>query len=670
MIFKCVICFIYLLLSASSAFAVDYYMSTTGSDANDGLSLQNAWGTFLHADNTMIAGDVLLIEDGTYDDRIIIHHSGDSVNGPITYRAINDFMVTLEPTTAPLLNYADATLVMFSCPGCGGGLDNPQVSYITIEGIIFRGYGEHNTVQINSRDDSAIVDMTNNIVLRKCGFFGTYQEGNGAVVALGNGLRDSLIEDVFSYGKGRKAMEAFGCVNVTIRRAVVRYDYWEGDDYKPADPRTTFSGYNTVDSIFENMIAIDSAPQPPGYGSSGQAGFAASGNETPAAITNSSNNHYMGMIAVNVHGNGMVSNGGSGDPNTGMVFDNFFTYNNWPDGDGLFIEQNNDGAVLTNITSMTNGLSGVKVEQASSANVTNIEITNSYASGNGAYGYYYASANVSVFSDNTAINNSSGGDIEASYAPDYSVRLLDPVKVAGHERGATIVNRYVDGVQTSTPLWPYPYEDIIKQHMCNQADLEAVHRWDDTDPLYVNTPAWCQTNKTLTEFIWEINGAPCPADICNAVGPVRSAGSPTTEQPSGTTQITMSPSTDVEAACKYGEDGQSGIAYDSLAYTMNGSGTTNHSILITGLSDGNSYSRAIRCQKTSDNEQNNTDYTLMWSVANAGSVCDQQHPNLCNTESDCTGAGLNWCSGTCQVAACGGSGQSTTLSGIFYLLFQ
>ena len=33
-------------------------------------------------------------------------------------------------------------------------------------------------------------------------------------------------------------------------------------------------------------------------------------------------------------------------------------------------------------------------------------------------------------------------------------------------------------------------------------------------------------------------------------------------------------------------------------------------------------------------------------------TCDANHPNLCTTEVECTGSGLNWCNGACQVAAC------------------
>ncbi|CAN8139202.1 hypothetical protein THIOSC15_1310006 [uncultured Thiomicrorhabdus sp.] len=201
-------------------------------------------------------------------------------------------------------------------------------------------------------------------------------------------------------------------------------------------------------------------------------------------------------------------------PNTGILFDNCFAFDNYAGGDGLYIEQNNDGAIIRNFTTGNNGLSGVKVEPNPSNPVTNTEIIDSYSFDNVALGYYYNVAQVPVFTDNTALNNGSGGDIDAAYAPDTSLRLLDPVKVSGHERGATILNRYVDGVQTSTPLWPYPNEDVIKEHMCNQSDLEDLHRWSDTDPMYVGIPAWCATDKTLTAYIWELDGATCPTDIC------------------------------------------------------------------------------------------------------------------------------------------------------------
>jgi|GEM_PF-4758774 len=48
----------------------DYYLSTTGSDSNDGTSWANAWASLLYASHYLYDGDTLHIEYGTYTEDI------------------------------------------------------------------------------------------------------------------------------------------------------------------------------------------------------------------------------------------------------------------------------------------------------------------------------------------------------------------------------------------------------------------------------------------------------------------------------------------------------------------------------------------------------------------------------------------------------------------------
>ena len=60
--------FFLVLLLASAAGATTYYVDqATGNDADDGLTLGNAWATISHACSTLTAGDTALIRAGTYD---------------------------------------------------------------------------------------------------------------------------------------------------------------------------------------------------------------------------------------------------------------------------------------------------------------------------------------------------------------------------------------------------------------------------------------------------------------------------------------------------------------------------------------------------------------------------------------------------------------------------
>ncbi|MDO8971016.1 MAG: hypothetical protein Q7U74_10040, partial [Saprospiraceae bacterium] len=99
---------------------------------------------------------------------------------------------------------------------------------------------------------------------------------------------------------------------------------------------------------------------------------------------------------------------------------------------------------------------------------------------------------------------------EASYAPTLNY-LVKPTMVAGHERGGTMVNRYVDGVLTTTPLWPWPNEDLIRSQMCNSADLVTAHRVASNGRGW--EPAWCASGKALTKYVWEYLGKSIPSNM-------------------------------------------------------------------------------------------------------------------------------------------------------------
>ena len=156
------------------------------------------------------------------------------------------------------------------------------------------------------------------------------------------------------------------------------------------------------------------------------------------------------------------------------------------------------------------------------------------------------------------------------------------------------------------------------------------------------------TSLCTTESSCQVIGGSWDSFSClaNTTGPIRLAGSPTGQQLSGTTQVTMSLTTDESATCRYSTT--AGTAYASMTDTFSTTGSTNHSQLITGLTDGQSYTYYVRCSGT---EVNDTDYTISWSVSSPD-TCDASHLNLCNNSTSCQGAGGNWCSGVCQANSC------------------
>jgi glucose/arabinose dehydrogenase len=95
--------------------------------------------------------------------------------------------------------------------------------------------------------------------------------------------------------------------------------------------------------------------------------------------------------------------------------------------------------------------------------------------------------------------------------------------------------------------------------------------------------------------------------------PVRSAAQPTGTLAAGTTQATLSLTTNENASCRYATT--AGVAYGSMANTFATSGATTHSTPVTGLTDGTSYNYFVRCQDPTGNA-NTDDFAISFSVAN------------------------------------------------------
>lgn len=98
------------------------------------------------------------------------------------------------------------------------------------------------------------------------------------------------------------------------------------------------------------------------------------------------------------------------------------------------------------------------------------------------------------------------------------------------------------------------------------------------------------------------------------IPPVLSSGSPSGLLPATTTQVTLSVTTDENATCKYSTF--SGIAYPLMINTFSITGSTTHSQIVSGLTEGSQYSYYVRCQDGLNN-QNTTDYPITFSTDSA-----------------------------------------------------
>ena len=94
--------------------------------------------------------------------------------------------------------------------------------------------------------------------------------------------------------------------------------------------------------------------------------------------------------------------------------------------------------------------------------------------------------------------------------------------------------------------------------------------------------------------------------------PVRSNGQPSGTLPAGTTQATLSLTTNESATSRYST--VPGTAYANMAGTFSTTGGTNHSTTVSGLTNGTAYNFYVRSIDGSGNANTN-DFTISFSIA-------------------------------------------------------
>lgn len=137
---------------------------------------------------------------------------------------------------------------------------------------------------------------------------------------------------------------------------------------------------------------------------------------------------------------------------------------------------------------------------------SNLQVDNNIFYNNGGIGGGIAGCDNNLVYNSGAIS-SACTSTDSSTEPAIAYLPRRPANVSN--RGAQIETRYqIELVgnefiltPTSQALWPWPYEDIIKRDIC----ADSSH-------------GWCNTDKTLTEYVWEYLGNSCPPEICDYSG--------------------------------------------------------------------------------------------------------------------------------------------------------
>jgi hypothetical protein len=275
---------------------------------------------------------------------------------------------------------------------------------------------------------------------------------------IGVGGTNNLLEDVFVWGGFRSAIEVYSSGN-TIRRCVIKMDAMvdAGNTRYPNGVRFyKYEGY--AGGLVENCIVLDWAVTMDYY-------FASGGAFKIRSYRRDDPSRFYGNIALDINSNqGSIS--GWRLEGQDHVLENCVAWN----GD-------NYGFINTGPNSTPNSVTAT--------NVTG------YNWGDGVIGPDFSTPINFV---NEKLDNSG---------------MTYLTRPDGSGRGATIENRYVDGVLTSEPLWPWPGEDRIRNEIC-QYEISGSGYFTAGNP----NRGFCASGKTLTRYIWEYLGTPCPASVC------------------------------------------------------------------------------------------------------------------------------------------------------------
>jgi hypothetical protein len=458
-----------------SALAQVYYVAPAGSDAGPGTAGQ-PWATFGKAWTVLAPGDTLIAKDGVYAQALAPAVSG-AAGSPITIKAENDGKAVIDGG------------------GTRYGISVNGRSHLVIEGFRVQNPGERPAVEIVSPDGTPVSNQANNIVVRRTGARGGAMSSNNHVWTVAR-VRDVLLEDVWGWGNGRYVMNVYGGTRVTVRRAVLRWDAWGVGASKPGDPKFGMGVYNTHDSLFENVLLIDAASTSLG-GDKGGLYVPGNSNGPTAPYTDSDDNRFLGLIALNNAGHGVAVEGGTGGSNDNNVFENLVSWKNT--GHGFTVPRNAANTQFRHVTLGAN-------YRGAYSGVGSTSLTDSLVTGNsniGLNGFYSTSHNNVHGNATDYAGGAAPGASPMSADPQlrYVARLEagapgDGAASDGGDRGATVFKRTVDGAVTSADLWPWPNQDRIKAEMC-----EGVSR------------GFCGAAVSLTQYVWQFLGHPVPPEI-------------------------------------------------------------------------------------------------------------------------------------------------------------
>ncbi len=446
---------LFLLFTSGVAVAATYYVATNGNDGKAGTS-SYPWATFAHAMSVLQPGDTLYIKDGTYYQSLAVTVSGTSGN-LITIKALNDGGVTI-----------DGQKVRIPCNISGVDGAN-HISYIDFEG----------TVCQNSSASVVLIQHSDNITVKRVSGYNALATGNYIVfnIAYSDHI---LLEDCAAFGTGRKMFQFYVSTYIMARRC---WGMWQSHTGIAAFD--VLNIYGTNHSIMENCIATRSSTA-----NYNPAGIDITNNPWNDDYYSSYNSLYGNIVYKIVQAWAMADY--SAQP---ITVDNTFDNNviiGGTSGEGQYgFLQKGDASLTLNHMTIVNAatnafLSAEDTEYTKNpgfgigTTLKNSSIFSILSTGTGFYVnndpdfLYFTNRYNNLYGMSTNYGGlASAGTGEIYVNPSYDTAtygngayLMVPSALkgkgeSGSDIGAEILYRYVDGVLTSTHLWPWPMEARI-----------------------------------------------------------------------------------------------------------------------------------------------------------------------------------------------------------------
>ncbi len=474
---------LFALASLEVGSAATYYLATSGSgNCTTGQSQATPISSWSTAWGCLSAGDTLIVADGSYSSASPPAGKAGASGAPITIQAQND----------------------------GGA--------IITDGLSFRGASHIDVIGFGIADPDQALDVFSNGVsavshhlnFRRIGFSCSTTVSNYACVQLHDGTHHVLLEDSWAWGGGRYNVVCYGgstgnsnstCDYNTFRRLVLRQGPHTSSS---GQPQAGLSLYYASNNIVENVIVLDSKANAT---DSDNSAFYQTDHGPPPYVTY---NKYYGVIALNNWGHGWYI---SGQAAHSEVHNSVF-WANTGDGLGLYESSSSTCAnvLFDHVTAGYNAGNGVGNYCDNLTLTSSLLFTNTgYGARNGASAGTVLSADYNDYYGNTsgAREGFTTGthDIANAPGPLYILRpevgsALRGAGANGTDIGPTIVNRYQDGVLTTTPLWPWPNQGRIKKDMCTDAGV---------------TTGFCGDG-SLTHYVWNYLGNGSPTESASGTG--------------------------------------------------------------------------------------------------------------------------------------------------------